>query len=226
MSLDKRSARRSVGERRKTDSIGTTHRSVVPISRRGRLDTPVPIGSNADMTRLSPGDRIRYTPAFCTSICADARTRNRAGVYIDIHPTLGKRFALVRWDDADEDSAVNTANIRRARTRGARSGGRTAAIEAFRALAREAGQIHGSEMRDLFAEHGVPGGIWCLDETEIGRMVDGGELEALAYAPTHDQAAFDSLSYSTAYLRELGRKAPTGGPTPGLRTRYLYRWRG
>jgi hypothetical protein len=81
------------------------------------------------------------------------------------------------------------------------------------------GQFHGSIVRDIFIEYAV--GRFCVDdhaEKLLQELVADGELEVLQRAPTHSQAAFAGLGYSS----EAYRRAPWG---PGFVEHHWYRWK-
>ena len=149
--------------------------------------------------------------------------RGRRAQYISDHPTLGRRYAIVQWEDDKPliGETILKANLREVKPKPT-EGNIATATDEFLDEARASGQVHGSALRDAFALHGVIGSLWDMDDSIIRGLVSNDTLEPIAFAPNTSQAAFTGLQYNKSYIREVAT-LKLGVPA-GLANRFIFKF--
>lgn len=166
---------------------------------------------------MKPGQVVQYASGFIEST---GMTQDY-GHFLSYHDTLGDKYCCVDWD-VNGIQAVCVGNIRPVRSGPSNL---SYAKQLFMQEASTAGQIHGSVLRDIFAELGVEGCIWDQDDTILRDMVLDNTVTPIMFKPTHSQCAFLGLQFNASFIKKIKSKVVSGkDPGSGLRSACLYRF--
>ena len=170
---------------------------------------------------MNPGQEVEYASGFL----AATGIEQCRGVYIGVHPTMGKIYGRVEWEFEGKPSVVHMKNIRPVRKGKPRL---SVARDMFVQEARDNGQVHGSALRDIFHDLNVSGALHDQDETILRELMEVGTLRPIAWQPTKSQAVFLGLQFTSAWIaKHVKPKAVAGNdPGAGLRSACLYRYSG